>query len=74
MLKITVELIPYGIEECKETLSVVEIANVKMLKNNKADYNILYNKIAKYSIKKFDRDEGHLELVRQALEKILAKK
>jgi len=75
MLRVTVELVPYGMEALAKTISEVCIANVggddKAAEYEAAGYVVnQQNQIQEFAValKNFDREHGALELVKQVLE------
>lgn len=71
MLRVTVELIPYGQEEMSKTISEICIANVDTDANNVASYAVAgyhdkFGKIQEFSaeVTDFPRNDGVLELLR----------
>lgn len=75
MLRVTIELVPYGVEEMAKTISELCIANVGGDQTtNVADYEVAgyearNGKITEFAVElnNFPREGGALELVRQVL-------
>lgn len=72
MLRVTIELVPYGTEELAKTISEVCIANVHTDKDNMATYAAAgyhdkYGKIEEFGVlvQDFPRNDGVLELMRK---------
>lgn len=74
MLRVTVELIPWGMLAKSQVLSVINIANNVSGTPELGNYDIvgLVNELnpIKDEIKCFERSKGHLELVFKALKKL----
>lgn len=70
MLRVTIDLIPYGFEDYKETLHKIDIANVKTFANDKANYIIKLDDSKELALKKFNRKEGALALVKAVFDEI----
>lgn len=73
MLRVTIEVVPYGMESLARTISEICIANVGT-ENNIANYEIAgyENKDGKitevaWELNNFPREEGALELLRRVL-------
>lgn len=70
MLKLTLEVIPFGKDELKKTLGIVEIINDGTGDHELGNYTIYVdpdNGGDKFTIKKFIRSRGAWELVGEAL-------
>ena len=73
MLRVTVELVPHGIEERKETLATVEIANDRSGTLESGNYNVTArvadsDRVRTGRVTEFPRLElGPISLVRRAL-------
>lgn len=75
MLRVTIELIPYGVEAMAKTIAELCIANTDTKPDNTAGYHAAGyhirtdNKIEEYAIelKSFPRDDGVLALLREIL-------
>lgn len=72
MLRVTVELVPYGVEEMSKTIVEVCIANTHTDKDNNATYAAAgyhdkYGKIEEFGVlvRDFPRNDGVLELLKQ---------
>lgn len=72
MLRVTVELVPYGFEEMSKTIAEVCIANVHTDKKNTATYAAAgyqnkYGKIEDFGVivRDFPRNDGVLELLKK---------
>lgn len=80
MLKVKIEIVPYGREEDKYQIEEINIVNVGG-DNYKANYKVFVNKdprlteLEEYDImiKKFHRQKGARELVRKVLNKLFSK-
>jgi len=81
MLRVTVELIPFGCEEAKRVLGTCDIANITDLddakKRKSRDYAIDFADMGTFSRKQFTvkrhkREDGFWELIRRAI--VAAKK
>lgn len=75
MLKITVEIIPFGVESLTRKLGEGYIINDGTGIGNKGNYNCEFKEFDKYledkvKIKEFDRDRGFWELIYEALKKL----
>ena len=72
MLKITVELVPFGLKDVRRTIGVIEIANVGGTREF-GDYKYIIKSDrcdeVKGSLEKFDRNKGAIELLRDILNK-----
>jgi len=68
MLRVTIEVVPFGMEEAKRTLHEIEIANVCEFGDNSADYSVRErgSKMDPYAVVGFDRGRGALALVAEA--------
>lgn len=80
MLRITIDIIPFGDYERKRTLSRIDIINVTNMSHISfepfkfGDYSVIFTdefQEKKFQIKRFNRKKGYLELVRKVLNKIL---
>ena len=76
MLKVTIELVPHGVEENKSTLLEFLIINMKTSKANKANYTVIVQEkkvgdVRKTYIKSYDRNKGFLPLVFLAISGII---
>ena len=76
MLRVTIEIVPFGCEETKRVLGVVNITNIQKKENNKSNYNIDakdldQNLQTKKLVKNFDRDDGFWKLCFKALKNII---
>ena len=73
MIRVTVEMVPFGQESMKRILGVLEIANLRARGNNHADYQVRrYDSSAEkemWSVKGFDRERGCWALIEEALRK-----
>ena len=75
MLRVTIELVPYGMEALAKTISEICIANVGTDKEtNVANYEVAgyenkYGRIQEFAVevKSFDRNAGALALLREVL-------
>lgn len=75
MLRVTIELVPYGVEEMAKTISELCIANTEQHEDNTANYTAAGylvrtdNKIEEFTLllNYFQRDDGVLELLKQLL-------
>lgn len=75
MLRVTIELVPYGMESLAKTIAEVCIANVETDKEtNVANYEVAgyenkYGKIEEFAgeVKSFERNQGALKLVTESL-------
>ena len=72
MLRVTVELVPYGVEEMSKTIVEVCIANVHTDQNNMATYSAAgyhdkYGNIEDFGVvlREFPRNDGVLELLKK---------
>lgn len=80
MLRVRIEVVPYGREEDKYQIEEINIVNVGG-DNYKANYKVFVNKDPRLTnleehdilIKKFHRQKGARELVRSVLNKLYAK-
>jgi len=81
MLRVTVELIPFGVEEAKRVLGTCDIANVTDLddakKRKSRDYAIDFTDMGTFTRRQFKllrhkREDGFWELIRRAI--VAAKK
>ena len=72
MLKVTVELVPFGLEDVRRTISVIEIANIGGTREfGDYRYTIKSDRCGEVegSLEKFDRNKGAIELLRVILNK-----
>lgn len=67
MLRVRLELIPYGDEGKAKHLGTMEIGNINSV-GNVADYVVLLNKEQVGKVHKFNRSCGAWDLVREAVE------
>lgn len=74
MLRVKIDIIPFGIEEDIRNISTIEIANIRTHDGNLADYGVEVNGKKAFNIKKFRRDDGALQLARLALSRITERK
>jgi hypothetical protein len=80
MLRVKIEIVPYGREEDRYQIEEINIANVGG-DNYKANYKVFVDKDPRFTgleecdiiIKKFKRQKGARELVRSVLNKLYAK-
>ena len=75
MFRITIEIIPFGIETMKREIYKIEGININTSSNNIANYEINIKAIPKNTIKKtkiikFNRSQGILSLLSKILEKM----
>jgi len=71
VLKITIEMIPFGEEKNKRLLHTITIGNVKT-KNNISNYSVKLDEVDKgILIKSFPRSLGMFELLKRVLGKLL---
>jgi hypothetical protein len=78
MLRVTVEIVPYGCESLKKKLHKIEIINDGEGSHELGNYVFYFEneetgKRKKYTVKKHKRNDGCLELVRKGLEKYVQK-
>lgn len=77
MLRATLEIIPFGAESAKETISTIEIVNIGT-NANRPDFgnyvfkikNLSTGTIIENSVHNFDRSRGALALLKTVLDKI----
>jgi len=77
VLRITVEIVPHGLEIEKKTLGVMTIANLGTRSDDTADYGIdLTTDQGReaFILRDFDRGRGWLPLVRDAFRKMMSSK
>ena len=80
MLRVTIEIVPFGIESRARVISRLFIANIKSRPNNVSDYHYKLEDIdnteqeVEGTVKNFERDNGHLALVKRVLSNLLRKK
>jgi len=67
VLRVTVEMVPFGIEGAKMVLGTMEITNIKMYKSNKANYSVIVPGKPLTTIKGFERKLGFWELVYKSI-------
>lgn len=71
MLRVTVELVPLGIEEEKRIIGNILISNIKTYKDNTADYLVEIsdekNPKKTFICKKHDRNKGFWKLIGKIL-------
>ena len=72
MLRFTAEIVPFGMEEVRRTIGVIEVANVGGTEKF-GDYKYVissdrYGEVTG-SLERFDRDRGAIELLREILNK-----
>lgn len=72
MLRITVEIVPFGDESAAKTIGKGYIINDGTSVNNKANYDCIFkttdkNKIKKFKLRNFDRAKGFWELIGESL-------
>jgi hypothetical protein len=75
MLRVTIEIVPFGIEERAEVLGTIKIANINTTKDNRADYKyVVWDKdieeLISGEVKKHQREKGFWCLVHKILGKI----
>ncbi len=77
MLRVTLEIIPFGSESAKETISTIEIVNVGTSPNRPAYGNYAFRiknlstgTIIENNVHNFDRSRGALALLKTVLDKI----
>jgi len=77
MFRITIEIVPFGIEEKKRTLYKIDGANINTDDSNHADYQITTDieekVIHQLNIKKFNRKSGILKLVNKIISELIKK-
>lgn len=73
MLRVIIEMVPFGVEEDKRVLEEIVIIN-RGARNNIALYEIKCQNKGSVWVDGFDRDRGYRELVKEALLKIVAQK
>jgi hypothetical protein len=69
MLRVTLEMVPFGQEVKKRTIGIVEISNIKTV-SDIAEYDVIMKgeEFVRYSVvKKFNRVFGAWELVLRAM-------
>lgn len=66
MIRVTIQKIPFGVEENKQTLGVLEISNRHTWMDNHADYKVKEGH-REWDIIGFDRERGVWDLLREAL-------
>lgn len=77
MIRVTVEMVPFGMEEIRRTLGVMEISNIGKIGNREnSPYSIEVGgggerKTDYAEIKKFDRSRGFWALILEALKEIV---
>ena len=71
MLRVTLEMVPFGQEEARRTIGVMEIANVGPYGTKTSDYNIKViresKEIVRADIFNYRRSNGAWFLVRRAI-------
>jgi len=74
MLRATLEMVPFGDEEKKYTIGVVQIANISKLGQPVANYEINYvgdmGQRDTVVLKRFDRAKGAWTLLKRSLSKL----
>lgn len=77
MFRITIEIVPFGIEEKKRTLYKIDGANINTDDSNHADYQITTDieekVIHQLNIEKFNRKSGILKLVNKIISELIKK-
>jgi len=79
MLRVTIEIVPFGIEERAEVLGTIKIGNINTTEDNRADYKYaVWDKDTKElisgKIKGHQREKGFWCLVHRVLGKIKKEK
>ena len=74
MLRVTIEIVPFGIEKDKRTLSQFIIGNVYTRRTNVADYSIIEDGKEIAKVLKYKRENGYLLLVIKAITAIIVAK
>lgn len=78
MLRVTVEIVPFGIEENKAKIFDIEISNKFTSKDNIADYLVIAKDIQDkneimFFVNKFDRKNGAWSLLEKVFDDISTK-
>jgi hypothetical protein len=77
MFRITIEIVPFGIEEKKRTLYKIDGANINTDDSNHADYQITTDieekVIHQLNIEKFNRENGILKLAKKIISELIKK-
>lgn len=80
MLRVTIEIVPFGIEENKRTLSTINIINDGTGNNKYGNYRIerisedkenLIPKNDKFEIKRHNRYDGYIKLLQRVINKFV---
>ena len=76
MLRISIDIVPFGVEPSKRRLSTIEIANVHTHPNNTADYKFFVVDVdsgMSYSgkLRGHKREEGYMILVDKVIKKYI---
>ena len=76
MLRLSIDIVPFGVEPSKRRLSTIEIANVHTNENNTADYKFHVTDVdsgMSYTgkLKGHKREDGHMVLVNKVIKKYL---
>ena len=76
MLRLTLEIVPFGIESQKQTIDAIEIFNTgeNEQRPDLGDYNAVRGGKLIGQVKNHDRSDGALKLVRDMFESILSEK
>ncbi len=77
MLRVTVEIVPYGMEAHKRVLGTVDIANIRTV-DDIADYQVKYqtktDEIKFFQLKNYNRADGFWKLCYMVLKSISRRK
>ncbi len=77
MFRITIEIVPFGIEEKKRTLYKIDGANINTDSYDRADYQITTDieekVIHQLNIEKFNRENGILKLAKKIISELIKK-
>lgn len=72
MLRVTVELLPFGSEVRKKTIGSLTISNINTNGDNTADYKVVIDEencdaAGRFVLKNFDRGRGFWALIHEVL-------
>jgi predicted amino acid racemase len=73
MIRVTIDLIPYGIEEKKKNIDTITISNIYTSIKDIAEYSVRFdnNEKTSFMIKNHRRIEGIYSLLKKVIDKVV---